>query len=185
MWYVIAKLLFKVSGWKVAGAFPADVKKAVMVAAPHTSNWDLIFSRGAFFLMGIPVKFTIKKEWVDAPLIGIFLQKLGAIAIDRNRKSKTVSYVDQMTGLFQRSSQLVVMVTPEGTRKYVPQWRTGFYYIALNAQVPIILGFLDYKNKEAGIGPVIYPNGKLEEQLEEIMAFYRTKTGKYPELGVL
>jgi 1-acyl-sn-glycerol-3-phosphate acyltransferase len=112
---------------------------------------------------------------------------MGAIPIDRSPKKDgdaRKSMVDAMADLFNERESLAVMVTPEGTRAYVPEWKTGFYYVALKAGVPIFLGFLDYKNKIAGIGPAIHPSGDVEKDIETMKAFYRTKTGKYPELGV-
>ena len=170
------------------GGVPADIKKAVMIAAPHTSYWDFLYARGAFFIMGIPVKITIKKEVVNAPVFGWFARQLGAIAIDRKPKAgnlrQKLSMVDAMVSLLDNSDQLIMMVTPEGTRKYVKRWKTGFYRVAENAKVPIILGYLDYKNKIAGIGPVKWPTGDYDKDLKEIMDFYRDKQGKYPEKGV-
>lgn len=172
------------AGWKVVGSLPPEVKKAVMIAAPHTSNWDLLYARAAFYILGIPVRFTIKKELMKFPLKG-FLNALGAIAIDRNPNGlKKVSMVDAMAELFNQKEELVILVTPEGTRSYAPKWKTGFYRVAEMAQVPIVLGYLDYQKKHAGIGPVIYPNGDIDGQMEEMLAFYRNVTAKFPEKGV-
>ncbi|MFA0964199.1 1-acyl-sn-glycerol-3-phosphate acyltransferase [Roseivirga sp. BDSF3-8] len=182
----LAKFLFFVSGWRLGGKFPADVKKAVMVAAPHTSNWDLVYARAAFYLMGIPVRFTIKKEWIKGPM-GWFLKKLGAIAIDRQKfksADKRGSSVAAMIELFDSREELVVLVTPEGTRKYAEKWKTGFYYVALGAKLPIVLGYLNYKEKVAGIGPAIQPTGDIEIDMEKIKDFYRKIPAKYPDQGV-
>lgn len=92
--------------------------------------------------------------------------------------------VDAMVHLFDEREELVIMITPEGTRKYVPRWKTGFYHVAKRANVPIVLGYLDYKKKHAGIGPVIYPGDDIDQDLETIMGFYREVTGKYPDQGV-
>ena len=158
-----------------------------MIAAPHTSNWDFFYARAAFFLLGIPVKTTIKKEAMFFPL-NLVLKFFGVIPVDRNKKSgglsKKSSMVDAMVELFEERSELVIMITPEGTRKYVPRWKTGFYHVARKANVPIILGYLDYKKKHAGIGPIIYPSGDFEKDLETIMDFYRGVTAKYPDNGV-
>ena len=184
----IAKLLMFITGWKVVGSFPEGLKKAVIIAAPHTSYWDFFYARIAFFVMDIPMKVTIKKEAVNNPYYGWFIRSLGAIGIDRNPKQgalKTkVSMVDAMVNLINDSDGLIMMVTPEGTRKKVKRWKSGFYRVAEQANVPIVLGYLDYAEKHAGIGPVLYPTGDFDKDVEEIKAFYRTKTGKYPELGV-
>jgi len=89
-----------------------------------------------------------------------------------------------MTRIMQEHERIFIIVTPEGTRSYAPKWRTGFYYIAKNAHVPILLGFLNYKLKHAGVGPVIYPSGNLEADIETIKNFYRPLQGKFPENGV-
>lgn len=180
-WKVVAKSLFAVSGWKLASRMPPGIKKAVMIAAPHTSNWDLIYARGAFYLMDVPVRFTVKQEWVDNPALGWLVKAVGALGVDR---SKNNSLVDAMVDLFRQHDELVMLITPEGTRKYQPKWRKGFYYTALEAGVPIALGFLDYAKKEAGVGPLVYPTGNYEADLEIILAFYRTKTGRFPAQGV-
>jgi 1-acyl-sn-glycerol-3-phosphate acyltransferase len=158
-----------------------------MIAAPHTSNWDFFYARAAFFLLGIPVKTTIKKEAMFFPM-NLVLKFFGVIPIDRNKKSgglsKKNSMVDAMVQLFDERDKLVIMITPEGTRRYVPRWKSGFYHVAKRANVPIVLGYLDYKKKHAGIGPVIYPGDDIDQDLETIMNFYRGVTGKYPEKGV-
>ena len=169
---LLSKLFFKLSGWKVVGEYPREIKKSVMTAAPHTSNWDFFYARAAFFLMGVPVRYTIKKEIMVFPF-GPILKALGAIPIDRKRSKnlaagKKDSMVDAMVRLFDERDELVILVTPEGTRSYAPRWKTGFYHVALNAKVPVILGYLDYKNKHAGIGPVIYPTGDVEADIEKI-----------------
>ena len=184
----LSKLIFRIAGWEVRGEVPADIKKAVMIAVPHTSYWDFLYARGAFFIMDLPVKITIKKEVVNAPVFGWFARKMGAIAIDRRPKNgklkKKESMVDAMVNLLNDHEQMIMMVTPEGTRKYVKRWKTGFYRVAQNANVPIILGYLDYKNKIAGVGPVKWPTGDYDKDVGEIMAFYKDKEGKYPEKGV-
>ena len=176
----IAKLLFKLSGWKVVGHIPPNIKKCIMIAAPHTSNWDFIWARSAFYIMGIDVRFTIKKEFMKFPFGGI-MDKMGALPVDR---SKNNSLVNTMIDILEQNDEMVIMITPEGTRKYQPRWRKGFYHAAFGANVPIILGYLDYKKKEAGIGDVFMPTGDVDSDIEKIKDFYRTKTAKYPENGV-
>jgi 1-acyl-sn-glycerol-3-phosphate acyltransferase len=111
---------------------------------------------------------------------------LGGIAIDRKRVpgGRKQTYTEAMTTMLKESEELVIMVTPEGTRSYAPKWKSGFYHIALGANVPIVIGYLDYKKKVAGIGPIIYPNGNMDEQIEEMKEFGRTVTPKYPEKGI-
>ena len=184
----ISRVIFWITGWQVKGGIPVELKKAVIIAAPHTSYWDFFYARAAFFIMGLPVKVTVKKEVVNAPFFGWIARQFGAIAIDRSPKvgslKKRPSMVDAMVNLIDERDHLIMMVTPEGTRKYVPRWKTGFYKVAEEANIPIILGYLDYKNKHAGVGPVFYPTGDYKKDLPEIMDFYKDKQGKFPELGV-
>ena len=186
MMYWLAKLWFWLNGWKIEGELMKGINKAVMTAAPHTSNWDFVWARASFYILRVPLNYTIKKEFIKGPL-GWMLKSMGAIPIDRSPKVEGQprrSTVDAMVDLFNEREQLYVMVTPEGTRKYVPEWKTGFYYTALKAGVPIVVGFVDYKDKVAGIGPIIYPTGDVDADIEKLKAFYRTKTGKFPENGV-
>lgn len=177
---MISKFIFWLSGWKVVGSIPKDIKKFVMIAAPHTSNWDLLYARAAFYILGIRLRYTIKKELFFFPLGGI-LKSLGGIPIDRKTKG---NMVDKMLDLYQQYDELALLITPEGTRSYSKEWKKGFYYVAKGANVPISLGYLDYKKKYAGIGPLFYPGENYEDDLEKIKSFYRTVTPKYPEKGV-
>lgn len=182
---LLAKLFFLIVGWKITTSFPEQVKKGVIVAAPHTSNWDFIYARLALYILRVPVKYTIKKEWIEIPLIGWFLKKAGAIAIDRSKhEGKRASMTDQMIKIMRENENIFIIVTPEGTRSYARRWRSGFYYVAQNAGVPILLGFLNYKLKHAGVGPVIHPSGNLEKDIEIIKDFYRPIPGRFPENGV-
>jgi 1-acyl-sn-glycerol-3-phosphate acyltransferase len=182
---LLARFIFWTTGWKVAGEWPQGLKKAVLIAIPHTSNWDLIYARAAFYLLDVPVKFTIKKEVMVGPL-GWIIKAVGGIAIDRKKVAgkKTQTYTQAMISMLKESDELVMMVTPEGTRSYAPKWKTGFYHIALGAEVPVVIGYLDYKLKRAGIGPVILPSGNMDEDIEAMKAFGRTVTAKFPENGI-
>jgi len=151
-----------------------------MIAAPHTSNWDFVYARAAFYLMDIPVRMTIKKEAFFFPM-GNLISSMGAIPVDRKKNNNLVKF---MTDLFRDHDQMIMMVTPEGTRQYQPRWKKGFYHAAMEAGVPIVLGYLDYAKKEAGVGPVVYPTGNYEEDLELIKSFYRTVTPRFPDQGV-
>lgn len=179
---LLSKALFTLSGWKLKGNLTPENRRCVMIAAPHTSNWDFVYARAAFFLMDAPIRVTIKKEFVEYPLVGGLIRAMGALPVDRTKNTKMV---DAMIRIIKETpGDMCVMVTPEGTRKYQPRWRKGFYHVAEGAGVPIVLGYLDYAKKEAGIGPTIYPTGDIEADIEKIKAFYRTKKGKYPEQGV-
>lgn len=174
-------LIYTFNGWKVKGQLPPDVKKCVMLAAPHTSNYDLVYALVGLKKLNVKVQFTIKKEWLRFPF-GMFIKPLGAIGIDRGpKKDERISMVDAMADLFEGKDELTILVTPEGTRKNVKKWKSGFYYVAEKANVPIALGYLDYKNKISGIGPVIYPCGDYEKDLRQIQEFYATIPAKFPE----
>jgi len=171
------------SGWKVVwkGLGPLP-EKCVVVAAPHTSNFDFVIARAAFEVLGMPVRFTIKREWMGFPL-GWLLRSLGAIAIDREPKKESgrISNVEAMAALFSANEKLAILVTPEGTRSLRTEWKTGFYYVAKTAGVPLVLGYLDYKKKEAGIGKILFPGDDMEADLREIMAFYAGVSARFPE----
>jgi 1-acyl-sn-glycerol-3-phosphate acyltransferase len=180
---LISKFVFWIFGWRFNDAVGGGYNRAVMIAAPHTSNWDLVFARAAFYLMDIPVRYTVKKEWMRFPFSLVF-GPLGAIAIDRSpRKAgqERKSMTEAMIQLFEGGSDLCVMVTPEGTRSLRTKWKTGFYHVAVGAKVPIALGYLDYKNKVAGVGKLIYPSGDMQKDMKEIMDFYKPIQGKHPE----
>lgn len=124
-----------------------------------------------------------KKEWLRFPF-NLILSPLGAIAIDRSAKKpgeKRPSMVDEMVNFIEQSDEITVLVTPEATRSPVRRWKKGFYQVALQADVPILLGYLDYQKREAGIGKVLYPSGDLEKDLREIYDFYNQIHPKHPE----
>ncbi|WP_229645092.1 1-acyl-sn-glycerol-3-phosphate acyltransferase, partial [Vibrio parahaemolyticus] len=168
MFTFICKAIFKFNRWKVVSNPPLDIKKCVMVGAPHTSNWDFVYLMAAYSYMGVSKpRFTIKKEWMKFPF-KVLLAKLGAIPIDRSAKKpgeKRASMVDEMVTFISEADEITVLVTPEATRAPTKRWKKGFYQVALQAGVPILLGYLDYKNKEAGIGKVLVPTGDLDKDL--------------------
>jgi 1-acyl-sn-glycerol-3-phosphate acyltransferase len=173
----LSRTVLKLFGWKIHDVFPPGVKKCVIAVAPHTSNWDFVIGRLAYWVIGVKVHFLIKKEAFRFPFGGL-LRALGGIAVDRSRNNRLV---DQVTDLFHKADSLYIVITPEGTRKRNPHWKKGFYHIALKAGVPIALGYLDYKRKEGGVGKMIVPDGNLERQLREIKEFYKDKAPRHPE----
>ncbi len=175
---LFSKLVFWLAGWKLNYKQSPHLKRCVMIAAPHTSNWDFIFARSAFFLMGVEMKYMIKKELIRFPFGGM-LKSMGAIPIDRSKKSNVVDYC---ISLFGEQKDLVIMIPPEGTRGKVEKWKSGFYHVALGAKVPIGLGYLDFKKKEAGIGDFFIPTGDIQKDFEIIKKFYSTVTPENPEL---
>jgi len=183
-----AQGLFQATGWKLKGAEIAHKNaRCVVAAAPHTSNWDMLFSLAAFELLGLPVRFTIKKEWMRWPF-NLGLEPLGALAVDRSPQpveggqARRPSMVEAMVRLFADDpGELAIMVTPEGSRSARDEWKTGFWHVARQAGVPILLGYLDYKKKEAGVGGIIHP-GDFETDMRTMMTFYRDVTACHPEL---
>lgn len=183
---MIFKLLTKLSGWRFNPDVPPEARRSVMVAAPHTSNWDAYFMLLAAKNLKLPMRFAIKKSWLRFPM-GLLFKPLGAIGIDRSPRKpgeKRLSMVDAMACLFQEHDNLCMAVAPEGTRKFNPKIKTGYYYTALRAGVPISFGYLDYANKEGGVAGVIMPTGDMEADLERIKEAYSRFTGRYPEKTV-
>jgi hypothetical protein len=179
----ISKIIFKIFGWRFKDHVGGGYERCVMIAAPHTSNWDFVFARAAFYLMDIPVRYTVKNDWMRFPFNLIF-GPLGGIGIDRSPKKpgeERRSMTEAMIELFKQNEKLAVMVTPEGTRSLRTKWKTGFYHVAVGAQVPIALGYLDFKNKEAGVGKIILPSGDMQKDMKQIMDFYKNIKGKHPE----
>jgi len=177
------KFIYKLLGWKVTHFLSDDIKKCVIIVAPHTSNWDFIYGIGTVQTMKLKQRFIIKKEWMRFPF-NLIMGPLGAVPIDRNKKNtdgEKTSTVDSMADLFSKHDELRLVITPEGTRSRVEKWRTGFYYVALKANVPIALAFIDYGTKSCGIDKVIYPTGDFKKDMKEIMDFYKTKKAKNPQ----
>lgn len=177
-WRWIGEKTLKMLGWKLVGKIPDDAKKCVITVAPHTSISDFILGRLAYCSINMSVKFLIKKEFFDYPILRSLLTKLGGIPVDRSRSN---NIVNQVSALFNKYETLNIIIAPEGTRKLVHNWKKGFYYIALKAEVPIVLGFLDFKKKELGFGPTLYPTGNFDEDWKFMENFYRGITAKHPE----
>ncbi len=173
----IAAFILKLFGWNIYTRASLDIKKAVIIMAPHTSNWDFVIGRLAFFMYKIPPKIIIKKE-AFTPVMGPILRWLGGIPVERGQSQNTVK---KITDHFKQHDKLYLLITPEGTRKRVNKWKRGFYFIALTAKVPIFCGYLDYKKKEGGIGMVLNPTGDFEKDFQKIEDFYRSKPALYPE----
>ena len=158
-----------------------DIPKCVMIAAPHTSNWDLPIL--LFFAFAFKTKlFVMVKNAVFRRPFGGFFKWLGCIPIDRTKPN---GVVEQSIQAFRESEEMILVVPPSGTRSKVMYWKTGFYHIAKGANVPIVLGFLDYRRKVGGVGPVVIPTGDIEADMNTIRAFYADITGKNPEKASL
>ena len=171
----LARLLFRLSGWKIEGA-PLPSHRFVLIAAPHTSNWDAILLLCAARLFPIQIKWFIKRSWFFFPL-GILLRAVGGVPIDRSGRH---GVVESAIAEFRSHERLILAVPPEGTRRAVPHWKTGFYRIAEGAQVPIVLGYLDYRRKVAGLGPALTPTGDLQADFAVFRNFYSSAMAKFP-----
>jgi len=172
----ISVLILRLLGWRVAGETPSE-SKYVLIAAPHTSNWDFPFTLMVCFALRLRV-YWMGKSSLFPPLLGGVMRWLGGIPVDRQ---KSGNLVQGTIDAFNRSDRLTVIVPPEGTRDKVSHWKTGFYYIALGANVPILLGFMDFKDKVGGVSHFFHPTGDIERDMLEIKQFYRGYTGKNPQ----
>jgi 1-acyl-sn-glycerol-3-phosphate acyltransferase len=163
-------------GWTLEGAPPSE-RRYVIIAAPHTSNWDLPLTLAMAFAYGLRIRWMGKDAIFRAPF-GALFRWLGGVAIDRSRPNGMVAgSVDR----FRAAEDFVLVVPPEGTRARVRHWKTGFYWIAHGASVPIALGFLDYRRKVGGFGPALVPTGDIDADMLVIRDYYANVTGKYAD----
>jgi 1-acyl-sn-glycerol-3-phosphate acyltransferase len=176
MHHWLANKILTLFGWRAEGSL-ADQPKCVVVVAPHTSNWDF----PVMLLLGVALQ--LKATWMGKhtlfrPPFGWIMRRLGGLPIDRRARNNVV---EQVIASFRARDQLRLAILPEGTRKRTPYWRSGFYRIALGAQVPIALGFADYRRKVGGIGRVIVPSGDVDADMALIRDFYSGIVGKRPD----
>lgn len=169
-------IYFKLLGWKAVIDVP-DYEKYIICAAPHTSNWDFIIGKLFYCAIGRTAGFMMKKEWFFFPL-GCLLKAMGGMPINRKKNESTVEAVSKE---IKNSKTFHLAITPEGTRSPNPNWKKGFYYIALKADVPIVLIGIDYKTKTITAGKEIMPSGDYEKDIKEIKTYFKQFTGKYPE----
>lgn len=172
----LGRLILRIFGWKIEGEFP-DLPKYVLIGAPHTSNWDFPVGIAVCFAREQKVYWMGKHTLFWGPL-GPLARWLGGIPVDRRQSN---SLVEQMVQVFNQQEKLVVAIPPEGTRKKVEKWKTGFYYIALGAQVPIVFGYIDFARKVAGCGGTFYPTGNADQDIAKIREFYAPIVGKNPQ----
>lgn len=173
----ISRTLLRIAGWKVNITVP-DYPKCIICVAPHTSNWDFIIGKLAYASVGRKAGFLMKESWFFFPL-GCFFKAIGGIPVPRRKKS--ASLVDTIVNKFNTSDRLVLAITPEGTRSRTDKWHTGFLRIARQANVPIMLGAIDFHTKEVSITQEFTPTGDIDADIIEIKNYYRGFTGKYPE----
>jgi 1-acyl-sn-glycerol-3-phosphate acyltransferase len=173
----IALFFIRVTGWKLVSNLP-PTNKYVIVGAPHTSNLDLWHA--LLIMHGAGIRFSwIGKDTLFWWPLGVLLRRLHGLPV--NRRSRT-NFVQQVVNLFHERDALVIAIAPEGTRSLTRDWRTGFYYIALGAQTPIALGYVDYATRTLGVGAFLTPTGDIDADFAQIKAFYADKRGRWPEL---
>jgi len=173
----ISQYIFKgVLGWKFKGEFP-DVKKSIVIFAPHTSYFDALYGKLLLNEIGIKHIFLSKKELFFFPM-NVAMKWYGSIPVGGVINKNAIYQVAQM---FEKAKELHIIVSPEGTIKKVVQWNKGFYYMALKANVPIIVGYIDYKKKEIGIKGVIDNLENINAVMHQINSMYKDVTAKYPE----
>ena len=175
----LALWFLALAGWKAKADLDIQLlpEKFVAILAPHTSNWDLLFIMGVIFALGLKFNWFGKEEAFRWPIGGIF-KKLGGIPIERNTSKNMVQQTVELIG---SREQVIVGIAPEGTRSTAKYWKTGFYHIAHQAAVPLVLAFLDYDRKVGGLGPLMETTGDIEEDFKEIRGFYKGVSAKYPE----
>ena len=170
-----SRMFLRINGWTVEGSLPPEASKSVLIAAPHTSNWDLPYTLMVAFVLRLNVYWIGKSSLFRWPF-GPLMRWLGGIAVDRDKGSNLVAASARAIRQTEGAVQLVV--PPEGTRGKTRHWKTGFYFIALQAQVPIVLAYMDYGRKRSGLGPIFKPTGDVEADMAEIKRFYAPIKGR-------
>jgi len=172
------KLMLKAGGWEIDYDLNDQGRKFIVIGAPHTSNWDFIYALPALHLMGIHnLRYLIKNQLFFFPLKYLFYWT-GGIPVDRSKKNELTANLQKMIA---EKEEIYLLFPPEGTRSSVERWKTGFYYTAIETGLPIILGYMDYKERKLGFGEVFQPTGNFNKDMEVIQSFYVKKTPKYPE----
>jgi 1-acyl-sn-glycerol-3-phosphate acyltransferase len=165
----------RLTGWRIEGRLPAEAEKAVLIAAPHTSNWDLPYTLMVAFALRLNVCWMGKRELFRWPFGGL-MRWLGGVAVHREQASNLVAA--SALAIQKAAAPLQLIVPPEGTRSKVREWKTGFYWIAHTAGVPIVLAYMDYAAKRSGLGPLFQPTGDVDADMARIKAFYAPFKGR-------
>ncbi|MCB0480125.1 MAG: 1-acyl-sn-glycerol-3-phosphate acyltransferase [Flavobacteriales bacterium] len=164
-------------GWTIQYDVDKSINKCVVIGAPHTSNWDFVYALPALHFMGIEnLRYLIKKEFFFWPFTWLF-KATGGIPVDRSKRNDLTT---MLKSLLESKSSLYLLFPPEGTRSRVERWKTGFYYTAIDTQLPIVLGFMDYEKRVLGFGDVLYPTGDFNKDMAIIEKFYAEKGPKNP-----
>ena len=172
---LLGQLVLSVFGWRKAGQVPS-ARNIVIIAAPHTTNWDFIFLLAAAYSFGISVNWLGKDSLFRSPL-GSILRFLGGVPVDRSKRN---NLVQSLSAQIEHGSGIALVIPPSGTRRKTEHWKSGFYRIAEAAQIPLVCGYLDYQKKEAGLGLAFLPSD-LSQDMNRIREFYEPIVGKYPE----
>lgn len=172
----ISSFILQRLGWKIQDEISPMPNKCILCVAPHTSNWDLLLGELVYSSMGRKASFLMKKAWFFFPL-NLLFKAMGGIPVDRS-KSKKTSLTDQMSAEFNKRTQFQLAVTPEGTRKSNSEWKRGFYFIALEAKVPIVIVIMDYKTKTVTFKDLFIPTGNVDEDIDKIKLYYTNASGR-------
>jgi 1-acyl-sn-glycerol-3-phosphate acyltransferase len=170
-----SRAFLRLNGWRIEGQLPPEAARSVFIAAPHTSNWDLPYTLMVAFVLRLNIRWMGKASLFRRPF-GPLMRWLGGIAVDRSKSTNLVAASAQ--AIVDAKGPLQLVVPPEGTRGKTRHWKTGFYYIALEARVPIILAYMDYSRKVSGLGPVFTPTGDVDADLAVIKRFYAPIRGR-------
>ena len=173
---IVSKIIFWLIGWKAIGTFDYP-KKCVIIAAPHTSNWDFVIGRLYGYIIRISPKYLIKDSFF-VPIIGAWFRWTGGIPVRRDLQN---DLVDQIVREFDNSDNFIIVIAPEGTRSRVDKWKTGFYHIAYKAKVPIVLVAMDFKYRKVGIINSLKPSGDIEKDMVLIQNQFKNMQGRSPD----
>ena len=174
----LAHLVFKLAGWRAVGSPPVGEPKYVLICAPHTSYWDGFWMLGCAAILRLDLRF-LGKHTMFKGALGWLMKGLGAVPVIRSRRQNTVQ---QAADWFRSSDAFLLGVAPEGTRRLTEGWKTGFYWIAVEAKVPIACAFIDYGTKTGGFtGDVIHPTGNLDQDFALFQKAYAKIIPKYPD----
>jgi len=173
----VGRTCLSLGGWRVVGGKP-EADRYVLIAAPHTTNWDFPLTLLYGMALGIWPAWIGKHTLFRFPL-GVFFRALRGIPVVRGTPA---NLVHELAAQFASHDQLVLLMPPEGTRSRAAYWKSGFYFVARGANVPVAMGFLDYGRREGGIGPLLYPSDDVRADMEKLRAFYAGKFGLYPKL---
>jgi 1-acyl-sn-glycerol-3-phosphate acyltransferase len=174
--HCVGRFILWVTGWQVEGSVP-QTGKMVIIAAPHTSNWDLLYLLGAAYSLRLSI-FWLAKDSLFLPILRQVMRFFGGIPVDRSKRNNLVM---QLVTRFTQQDQLAIVIPPSGTRKRTKFWHSGFYQIAKGARIHMVCGFLDYERKVAGLGPAFVPGNDVCADMDRIREFYKPIQARYPE----